>query len=53
MGIWSLSEGQTKILFEEDNEKLERGDILKPRVVSESLNEGCSESVVRLGTFVT
>jgi hypothetical protein len=51
--IWSLSECRNKIPFEECNAKLERGDSLKPRVISDGLNESCSDSAVRIGTFAT
>jgi hypothetical protein len=35
----------------QNNENLEVGDKLKPRVISDGLNEGCSDSAVRIGTF--
>jgi hypothetical protein len=52
-GIWSLSECHTKIPSEEYNVKLERGDSLKPTVISDSLNESSCNSVVRIVNFAT
>ena len=48
-GIWLLSECYTRILLEECNAILERGDRLKPRVINDSLNDSCSDWVVGIG----
>ena len=40
-----------RISVEESNVKLERGESLEPRVVSDSLNESCNDSAVGIGTF--
>jgi len=45
-GNFSLSQCHTKISFEECNVKLERGGSLKPRVISDILNESCSDCVL-------
>jgi hypothetical protein len=48
---FSLSQCHMIIPFEECKAKLEIGGSLKPSVISDSLNESCSDCVVRIGTF--
>ena len=40
-----------QISFGEYNAKLETGDYLKPRVISDSLNESCNDRIFRIVSF--
>lgn len=50
-GIWLLSECHTKLSLKNVMQNWKIGDRLKLKVINDSLNESCNDSVVRIGTF--